>query len=133
MKVEEIRINDIYRCKTDSNDTLRYVTEINNKGDLILNKVGGSDWEHIEANVADVVPVEPNDEVFKAIGAIKNPFGLEYVINVENKEFYIRRDVNSPLWVCARRNKYRPPFTKFRFIHELQRYILDTYMVSLKF
>lgn len=132
MKIEELRINDIYKCKTDATNTIRFITELNSRGEVVLNKVGGESWESIEATIQDVIPVEVNDNSLKLIGAIKNPFGAEYIIMIDNKEFYIKHDINSPLWICARLHKYRPPFVKFKFMHELQRYLLDNYMTVLK-
>lgn len=131
MRIEEIRINDILKCKVDGNNVVRYVTELNNRGDIILNKVGGESWESVEATIQDVVPVEISEQSLKAIGAIKSPFGVEFMLMAGDKEFYIKKDINSSLWLCARLHKYRPPFAKVRFIHELQRYLLDTYMTTL--
>lgn len=131
MRIEEIRINDILKCKVDGNNVVRYVTELNNRGDIILNKVGGESWESVEATIQDVVPVDISDASLKAIGAVKSPFGLEYILMAGGKEFFLKKDINSPLWICARLHKYRPPFAKVKFIHELQRYLLDTYMTTL--
>ncbi|MBQ2396200.1 MAG: hypothetical protein II304_04035 [Bacteroidales bacterium] len=131
MRIEEIRINDILKCKVDGNNVVRYVTELNNRGDVILNKVGGESWESVEATIQDVVPVDISDASLKAIGAVKSPFGLEYILMAGGKEFFLKKDINSPLWICARLHKYRPPFAKVKFIHELQRYLLDTYMTTL--
>lgn len=131
MRIEEIRINDILKCKVDGNNVVRYVTELNNRGDIILNKVGGESWESVEATIQDIVPVEISEQSLKAIGAIKSPFGVEFMLMAGDKEFYIKKDINSSLWLCARLHKYRPPFAKVRFIHELQRYLLDTYMTTL--
>lgn len=131
MRIEEIRINDILKCKVDDNNVVRYVTELNNRGDIILNKVGGESWESVEATIQDIVPVEISEQSLKAIGAIKSPFGVEFMLMTGDKEFYIKKDINSSLWLCARLHKYRPPFAKVRFIHELQRYLLDTYMTTL--
>lgn len=131
MRIEEIRINDILKCKVDGNNVVRYVTELNNRGDIILNKVGGESWESVEATIQDIVPVEISEQSLKAIGAIKSPFGVEFMLMTGDKEFYIKKDINSSLWLCARLHKYRPPFAKVRFIHELQRYLLDTYMTTL--
>lgn len=131
MRIEELRINDILKCKVDGNNVVRYVTELNNRGDIILNKVGGESWESVEATIQDIVPVEISEQSLKAIGAIKSPFGVEFMLMAGDKEFYIKKDINSSLWLCARLHKYRPPFAKVRFIHELQRYLLDTYMTTL--
>lgn len=131
MRIEEIRINDILKCKVDGNNVVRYVTELNSRGDIILNKVGGESWESVEATIQDVVPVDISEASLKAIGAVKSPFGLEYILMAGGKEFFLKKDINSPLWICARLHKYRPPFTKVKFIHELQRYLLDTYMTTL--
>lgn len=133
MRVEEIRINEVYKCKADDNNIFRYITEINSRGDLLLNKVGGDAWEVLESTIYDIVPVEASPEAFKALGAIKSPFGVEYLLILDGKEFSIKKDINSPLWVCSRLHKYRPPFVKFRFIHELQRYLLSNYLVTLTF
>ena len=99
MRIEELRINDVYRCKTDDANIVRFVSEMNNKGELILNKVGGDDWETLEATIRDIVPVDANDATFKAIGAVKGLFGVEYTLMIGDKEFFIRKDVNSPLWI----------------------------------
>lgn len=131
MRIEEIRINDILKCKVDGNNVVRYVTELNSRGDIILNKVGGESWESVEATIQDVVPVDISEASLKAIGAVKSPFGLEYILMAGGKEFFLKKDINSPLWICARLHKYRPPFAKVKFIHELQRYLLDTYMTTL--
>lgn len=131
MRIEEIRINDILKCKVDGNNVVRYVTELNSRGDIILNKVGGESWESVEATIQDIVPVEISEQSLKAIGAIKSPFGVEFMLMSGGKEFFLKKDINSPLWICARLHKYRPPFAKVRFIHELQRYLLDTYMTTL--
>lgn len=131
MRIEEIRINDILKCKVDGNNVVRYVTELNSRGDIILNKVGGESWESVEATIQDIVPVEISEQSLKAIGAIKSPFGVEFMLMAGGKEFFLKKDINSPLWICARLHKYRPPFAKVRFIHELQRYLLDTYMTTL--
>lgn len=131
MKIEEIRINDVFKCKVDDDNVARKVIEINNKGDLVLSKVRGDSWETLEATIQDIVPVEISEQSLKAIGAIKSPFGVEFMLMAGDKEFYIKKDINSSLWLCARLHKYRPPFAKVRFIHELQRYLLDTYMTTL--
>lgn len=133
MKIEELRINDIVKCKTDNSNVARYITEINNRGELILNKLGGEQWESLEAEISDVVPVEINEINLKAIGAVKSPFTNEYIILAGNKEFFVKPDINSSLWICSRLNKYRPPFVKVKFIHEIQRYLLETYMSVLRF
>ena len=85
----------------------------------------------LDATIQDIVPVEISEQSLKAIGAIKSPFGVEFMLMAGDKEFYIKKDINSSLWLCARLHKYRPPFAKVRFIHELQRYLLDTYMTTL--
>lgn len=131
MRIEEIRINDIYKFKTDDETTSRVVVEMNNKGELVLNKIGGESWESVEATIHEIVPIEANEITLKSIGCFKNPFGNEYKLIVADKDFCIKKDINSPLWICSRLHKYRPPFVKFRFIHELQRFLLDNYMVTL--
>lgn len=132
MKIEELRINDIVKCKTDDKDTIRYVSSMNNRGDIELNKVNGEEWEVLDASISDIIPVEINASTLKIIGAMKNPFTNEFVILADNKEFCLKPDLNTPLWICSRLNKYRPPFVKVKFIHEIQRYLLDSYMTVLK-
>lgn len=131
MRIEEIRINDIYKLKTDDETTYRVVVEMNNKGELVLNKIGGESWESVGATIHGIVPIEANETTLKSIGCFKNPFVDEYKLIIADKNFCIRKDINSPLWICSCLYKYRPPFVKFRFIHELQRFLLDNYMVTL--
>lgn len=133
MRIEELRINDIVKCKTDDNNVVRYISAMNNRGDIELNKIGGEKWETLEATISDIVPVEISDTTLKAIGAVKSPFTEEYILLVDKKEFFIKQDKFSLMWICSRLNKYRPPFVKVKYIHEIQRYLLETYMAILSF
>lgn len=131
MRIEEIRINDIYKCKVDDDNVARIVTEMNSKGELVLSKVKGESWETVEATIQDIIPISVSETTLKTIGAIKSPFEDKYIIHLNGVEFYIKRDNASNKWICAKLHSYRPQFVKFSYIHELQRFLLDKYMLTL--
>lgn len=133
MRIEDLKINDVVKCKTDKNDNIGFVTNLSIDGLVTIQRIGSGSWDTTEAPIEDVRQVEVTEQTLQKIGALKNPLVNEFVITLNNINFAIRKDLSSQMWICSKLDRYKPPYRKARFISEIQDFLYTNYKVSFHF
>lgn len=125
MDIRDFRIGDIVQTQAEKHSNILYVVCGIHDGYVSIYELRENENYTTELKFDYICPVPITDDILLQFGATYNALTDEYKIAINNEStICIKRQGKQ--YIASYLNKYRPPFAKMCYLHELQHFVWDT-------